>query len=207
MERKSPLLSLIPHMPLRCAAVLVFLALTSAVVESAPLTLTLANPNQTVALPSSGITTLDFTGSITLDPGYKLGSATVFSPSNSSGTDSLIAAFAPPFITFFSVSGTGSYTGSLFTVDVSTGTPPDLYAYRVPLPTPSTFQLSAFNNETQDQSNASQAFSVLVTDGDGTSVPDNGKTVLLFGFSAAVIYLFQRVIARAESCAKAGNLS
>lgn len=199
MQTKSPRFLSFSLAPF--AVVLVVLAFTSALVEAVPLTLTLDNPNQVVAPPSSGITTLDYTGTINLDPGYKLGSATVFNPFNSSGTLSLNATFAAPFLTFFTV-GTGSFSGSLFSIAVPTGTPPDLYAYRSPLFTsPSTFSLSAFNTETQDQVGASQAFSVLVTN-DGRAVPDNGKTVLLFAVSAAGLYLFGRAVGAPEHVAQ-----
>lgn len=89
-------------------------------------TVSLDDPNQMTLAPTVGTLTLDFTGVVTLSIGLVLAIPSLDNPVNDMNTFALAATLDPAFAAFLStVSGT--YTGTLFTVDVPAGTPVDLY--------------------------------------------------------------------------------
>jgi hypothetical protein len=162
-----------------------------------PVTLTLDMPNQVVTAPTSGLTTVVFSGSFSIAPGWAAASVTVDFPTNSSQTNSLISVFDPAFIAGYA--GGSSYTGNLFDVSVPAGTPPDLYAFKFASSNPSVFSVTAFQTSQANGAvsidgvspgifTGSAPFSVLVN-GPATGVPDHGSTLILMGASVAVLGL------------------
>jgi hypothetical protein len=164
-----------------------------------PVTITLDMPNQVVTAPTIGVTELIFTGSVTVQPGWHVTGESVDMPANSSQTNALSAAFDP---SFSPVDG-GTYIGNLFDVFVPTGTPQDLYAFRILSTNPSMFsvfasQLSQANGAASidggiSSFTGSAPFSVQVN-GPATGVPDQGSTLLLMGVSMAVLELGRRLV-------------
>jgi hypothetical protein len=110
------------------SAVLVSVVLAS--IAEAQISLTLDDPNQSVPAPASGITTVDFSGTVVVCPGCFMIGATLDNPFNSSHTSGLTGMLDSGFLTF-SQGGFGTYTGPLFSIAVPTGTLPDLYGFRV----------------------------------------------------------------------------
>jgi hypothetical protein len=166
-----------------------------------PVTLSLDNPNQVTAAPSSGVTTLSFSGTVTIDPNYTPFSANADAPYNSSSTLFLSGMFDPAFLAFF-FPGTsqGTYTGTIFTLDVPAGTPPDFYGYQFMTSNLSLLKLGVVVFD--DKANvvngsleffAQEAFSVTVTN--GNQVPESGGTLLLLGASVVGICCVRRSLA------------
>ena len=158
-------------------------------VEAVPITLTLDNPNQTVATPASGTLTIGFTGTVTLDPGF-LVNANLDPAGNSTFTHFLTTTLAPGFLNFLNTS-TGSYSGLLFSVAVPFGTLPDLY-----LITSgggfSYLALDGFNPQTGGDAFARESFSVLVTN--GVSVPESHPGALFLGVALAGLFAARRFL-------------
>lgn len=98
-----------------------FALLASTAPAAAQFSVTLDNPNQIIPQPSSGVVTLDFTGTITFDAGFVLSSIMVDNPLNSSQTDFLTA------LNNFSYFPPGS--GTIFSVTIPAEQLPDLYAF------------------------------------------------------------------------------
>lgn len=74
--KRTPLLALL--------AFAIFMPVAAKAITMDPVTITLDNPNQTVAAPSSGFITLDFSGTIVVDPNYSMISIGVDDPFNMS---------------------------------------------------------------------------------------------------------------------------
>lgn len=153
-----------------------------------PVQVTLDMPNQIVTAPTSGVTMVDFTGTVFVDSTYRMTSAHADAPFNSSQTNGLLTgSFSAAFLTFFS-GGNGTYTGSIFEIDVPAGTPPDLYAFQQFSSNPAMFTVQAdpvfvvANRPDSINGNVgfsdSANFSVLVS-APANGVPDSGSTLLL----------------------------
>jgi len=162
-------------------------------VEAVPITLSLDNPNAVVVQPSSGSITVNFFGTITVDPAYHLFSWGILSPYNATLTSDLGFPYPAPEFTAF-VGQSGTYTGLLFWITVTSTTPLDFYGYDY-LGNPCLFFVDAEPIAGGETTNASQAYSVLVTN--GFSVPDYGSSMALFGMSLGGLCLFQRIARRA----------
>ncbi len=167
---------------------------------SNPVTITLDNPNQTVAAPSSGFLTLGFSGTIVVDPNYTMIFAGADNPFNMSQTNSLTASFDAAFLTFFG-GGNGTYTGNIFDITVPMGTPADLYAFEELSTNPSVFSITAVplsNANSPDGGpppfTATAAFSVLVTSGSTNGVPEGGSSVVLLGLSVGGLLFARRAL-------------
>lgn len=189
--KRTPLLALL--------ALAIFSPLAAEAITVNPVTLSLDNPNQTTAAPSSGVTIVTFSGTLTIDPNYHFNAAGFDFPNNASSTESLGGAFDAAFNTFLATMGTGTYTGNIFSLNVPAGTPADLYAYRQFSNLASEVRVSAFplsNINSPDGGpptfTASAAFSVLVTNGNTNGVPEGGSTLLLLGASLAGICVVRR---------------
>ncbi|MEY2486764.1 MAG: hypothetical protein QOH39_2412 [Verrucomicrobiota bacterium] len=184
-------------------------AITEAVIID-PVQVTLDMPNQIVTAPSSGVTMVDFTGTVIVAPNYRMDLASFDEPFNNSQTNFLTGTFNAAFLTFFG-GGSGTYTGSIFEINVPAGTPPDLYAYEVMSSNPSIFTVSAFfdggvvanrpdsTNGVSDVSDTA-AFSVLVN-APVNGVPDSGSTLLMLGASVVALGFTQRMFVRAQAMA------
>jgi hypothetical protein len=182
------------------ALLLALTALIPLAVEAVPVTLSLDNPNQSVAAPSSGFISLNFSGTLVIDPNYQASSASLNQPFNSSNSNFLTGSFDSAFLTFFGTVGTGTYTGNFFNITVPAGTPPDLYAFQQFTSNPSLFGvvvsfvgdgLLAGPAGTPEQS-ASQAFSILVTN--GNQVPESGSSMAFLGLSVMGIFFARRAV-------------
>jgi hypothetical protein len=168
-------------------ALLALTIFAPAVVEA--VTINLDNPHQTVTAPSSGITILDFSGTITLAPDYHFTFLFLPPPLNQSGTNGLSLGVTPEFLAFLNTPAqpfTQTFTGSIFEVEVPAGIPADLYAFDG-FGNPSMIELEATLPGDLDLLRASDLFSVLVT-----GVPDRGSSILLLGLSLAALCCVQR---------------
>jgi hypothetical protein len=163
-----------------------------AVVEAVPITLSLDNPNQSVAHPSSGTVTLAFTGTTIIEPGFAFGGFNqAHFPFNFAGTHFLNVDFSAAFVSFFNdhtgnFTG-GTFTGTIFNTFVTPGDPPALYAFdggSSPGPAQITLTVVDANGV---PNHAIEAFSVRVT---GVGVPDRGSSILLLGLSLAAVWSF-----------------
>ena len=173
-----------------CLALLVLPSVAWAL--AVPVTVTLDMPNQALSAPTSGITNLIFTGTVSLAQGWQSGGATVENPFNNSKSSFLSANIDPAFLAW---NGFGSFTGNLFDVTVPAGTPPDFYGYGFLSNNPPNFTESAFL-ASQPQGNAPSIngnfvsamapFTVLVN-APATGVPEQGSTLLLMGASLAAL--------------------
>ena len=165
-----------------------------AVVKAVPVTLSLDNPNQTVAVPPSGTTMVDFAGTLIIAPGFHFegefpSSLVIDFPFNAAGSHSLTVTGNSAFLAFLlgPPFGTGTYTGSMFEVSVPTGTPVGLYAYHL-FPDLAEIFVRVRNDEGPLEEFVARAnFSVLVT---GVGVPDRGSSILLLGLSLAALWSF-----------------
>ena len=179
---------------LLCCALLALNIFAPAVVEAVPVTLSLDNPTQTVAVPPSGTTNVHFGGTLTIAPGFHFesefpSSLVIDLPFNASGTNHLEVGVNPSFVSFLlgPPPGTGTFTGLMFDVLVPAGTPPGLYAYHL-FPDGAEIFVRVRNDEGPLQEFVARAnFSVLVT---GTAVPDHGSSLLLLGLSLAALWSF-----------------
>lgn len=166
-----------------------------------PVIVTLDNPNQIVTAPTSGVTLVDFTGTVFVDQNWQMDFISLDFPFNSAQTNFLSGAFNSAFLTFAN-GGNGTYTGSIFDISVPTGTPPDLYAFKlnstdpplflvhaVPFEDVQTFAIDSPNGEAGFSDSA--AFSVQVN-APANGVPDRGSSVLLLGVSLAGIIALRR---------------
>lgn len=162
-----------------------------AISAQAQISLTLDMPNQSVAAPASGITTVDFSGTVVVCPGCFMIFSQLDNPSNSSLTNSLIGTLDPAFA-LFSSGGFGTYIGPLFSIDVPTGTPPDLYAFSL-LGGPSQLHVNGASAG-GSMFNPTADFSVNVT-----AVPEPSAALLLF--AAAIGVFFYRNWFRAKAVA------
>lgn len=201
-SEKSDVMKNPARLVLLVSALLTLFAFTATAV---PLTLSLSNPNQMTAAPSSGVTTLSFSGTVTIDPDYSPYSANFDFPYNSSSTNSLTGLFNSNFLTFFGPgTSNGTYTGVIFTIDVPSGTPADLYAYQFMSSNLSMLTLGVARNSggcivegcfvnggPPSTFFASQAFSVNVTN--GSQVPEGGSSVLLLAASVAGLLFVRRI--------------
>jgi len=188
-------------------ATVVFLPTGATAVPMAadPITISLNNPFQVTAAPSSGVTTLTFSGTVVVDSSWRLNFAFTDDAYNSSSTSFLHGLFDSAFQAFFFGPGNGTYTGNIFSIDVPAGTVPSLYAYQFMTSNPSLFRLQAFflkdcvgdgcftDGGPSTTFSATQAFSVLVTN--GVAVPEGGASVLLFGASVIGICFVRRSLA------------
>jgi hypothetical protein len=191
--KRTPLLALL--------ALAFLLPVAAEAVTMDPVTISLDNPNQVVAAPSGGFITLNFSGTIVVDSDYRLSFAVVDSPWNMSHTNFLSAFFDSAFVTFLS-GGNGTYTGNIFSVDVPAGTPADLYAFQElsNLASELTIQAFPFSQINSPDGGpppftASAAFSVLVTNGTPTTVPEGGSSMLLLGAAVAGLCFVRRKLA------------
>jgi hypothetical protein len=179
---------------LGCA--LLALTIFAPTIAEAELMLSLDNPDQTVAAPLSGTTIVDFTGTVTVDAGFRFnppGAIDLTPAFNISGTNFLTSSFTSAFVAFVTALSTstsgGTFTGSIFDVSVPAGTPPDLYAFSLPpLDAPAELFLRVqFDEEPNSDFFVLDFFSVRVT---GVSVPDRGSNILLLGLSLAALWSF-----------------
>ena len=181
-----------------------------AVVEAVPITLSLDNPNQSVARPSSGTVTLAFTGTVMIEPGFAFSGSDalavfVHSPFNFAGTHFLDVDLSPAFVAFAidhrDIFTGGTFTGTLFNAFVTPGDPPALYAFDGGSPGangPAQVFLRV-NFGTENQFSALEAYSVRVT---GGGVPDRGSSILLLGLGLAALCCAQRAfVSRAKRAA------
>jgi hypothetical protein len=123
------------------------LCVSNLVADSNPVTLTLDLPYRQVMVPISDSIVLTFSGTIVVAPGLERFQAGGLTPYNYEGTANLnTPRFAPSFLDFH----TGTYTGPLFTVEVSPLTLPDLYAYvgSIELGVPITFWVNVRDPDT-----------------------------------------------------------
>jgi hypothetical protein len=162
------------------------------------ISVTLDSPNQSVAAPSSGITTLTFSGTVVVDTFFSLNTPSVDNPTNSLNTFALVATLDGAFAGFAATTFGGTYTGNVFSVDVPTGTPVDLYAYFFGSGS-SQIRLNEYTAG-GNVDDASAAFSVNVTGGSsggpgGNAVPENGGTLLFSGISLSAVCLARRRLA------------
>jgi hypothetical protein len=155
------------------------------VVEAVPITLSLDNPNQTVARPSSGTTIVDFAGTVIVDPNFRFDLIDFDVPFNASGDSLNPGDWEPAFLTFFNSPDGGTYTGSIFHVTVSATNPPGLYQFNVVPQFPSELFLRVIPLEGGETVSARETISVLVT---GVGVPDRGSSILLLGLSLAALW-------------------
>jgi hypothetical protein len=183
------------------AAVFLPAAAVAVPMAADPITLSLSNPNQVTAAPSSGATTLLFAGSVVVDSGWHLQQASFDVPFNASGNSLTGVAFTADFVSFLFGGGTGTYIGNIFSVDVLAGTLADFYGYRFGGLNLSELALTAvfdkgcigdgcFTDGGSTAFTANQAFSVLVTN--GVAVPESGASVLLLGASLAGLFCVKR---------------
>jgi hypothetical protein len=205
MFRKKGVMKKPPSLALLICALISLGAISaSAVPMTDPVTFSLSNPNQVTAAPSSEFTTLTFSGTVVVDPNWRITGASPDIPYNSQGQARLTFIMITPAFTSFLSGGIGTYTGDIFTIDVLEGTLPDLYAFEFMSSNPSVFRLFAsFEPACATEGclvkggpstfTASQAFSVLVTN--GSAVPEGGASILLLGASVAGLCLVRRDLA------------
>lgn len=159
------------------------------------ISITLDNPNQTVAAPASGFTTLTFSGTVTLDPAFAALEPFIDNPFNASQTNFLVATVDSTFSAAITTGLGTSYTGTLFTVSVPTGTLADLYAFNF-VDNPSVLTVLEYTAG-GSTGEATAPFSVLVTGGNpnpgGNGVPESGSGVLLLGLSVTGLLFVRRV--------------
>lgn len=153
----------------------------------------LDNANQTVVAPTSGSTTVTFSGTVTIDQFFSASGAFVDDPTNSMHTSSLLASLDSAFATFAS-GGMGTYTGTLFSVQVPALTSPDLYGFSFS----GSAKVEIFTFTAAQAGETGMAvFSVDVKAPNGgpgpNPVPDHDVTLLLLGVSAIVLYFARRV--------------
>jgi hypothetical protein len=151
-------------------------------------------PNQSVAAPSSGITMVAFSGTVTLEPGWFQNTSSVGVPENSSHTAFLVPSFDSAFLGW---NGFGTYSGAIFDIAVPQGAPLGLYSLNIDgspvlLTLAATFVGGKFVNGGPPAAFASQAFSVLVTN--GNTVPESGSSMLLLGASVAGLCCLRRFL-------------
>lgn len=142
------------------------------------LTITLDNPLQTVSSPDNGTTTVDFTGTVRFDS-LLFAVVLLDNPSNTANTLSLQATLNSAFSSAAQFGA--NYTGSLFSVAVPIGTPPDLYGFEAEL------KITEFSLGGATASESAH-FSVDVTPG-SSSVPEDGPTILLLALALATLYI------------------
>jgi PEP-CTERM motif len=162
----------------RIAVLLALAAALIAPVTSQAIMVTIDNPNQTVLRPTVGTTTVTFTGTIGITPGYELISASVTSLWNASG-DLIIGVF--PDVEF----GVG---GVLFTVLVGS-TDSGLYAYDISLVNPARFNFAECPIPGGFCNNAGGTYSINVVD--TLPVPEP-TTLSLFGVAMLVGFAVRR---------------
>ena len=158
----------------RIRILLVLAAALIAPVTSQALIVTIDNPNQTVLRPTSGTTTVTFTGTIGITEGYELIAGSATSLWNASGD--LIAGVFPD-LEF----GAG---GVLFTVLVDS-TDTGLYAYNISLVNPALYSFAECPIGGGLCNNAGGTYSINVVD--SLAVPEP-TTLALFG--AAMLFGF-----------------
>jgi hypothetical protein len=168
-----------------------------ALVEAVPITLSLDNPNQSVAHPSSGTVTLSLTGTIIIEPGFAFnppGDVVVTAPFNFLGTHHLGGALTGAFVAFVNdhrgIFTGGTFTGTILNSFVTPGDPPDLYAFTGGGPgfnQPADVFLRVADENNQNETVAREAFSIQVT---GVGVPDRGSSILLLSLSLAALWSF-----------------
>ena len=186
-----------------CALISLGATSASAVPMTDPVTFSLSNPNQVTATPppSTDFITLTFSGTVVVDPNWRITGASPDIAYNSTGQARLTFIMITPAFTSFLSGGTGTYTGDIFSIDVLHGTLPDLYAFEFMSSNPSVFRLFAsfepacategcFVKGGPSTFTASQAFSVLVTN--GSAVPEGGASVFLLGASVAGLVFARR---------------
>jgi hypothetical protein len=175
-------------------------------VQFDPVMVTLDMPNQVVTAPTSGVTLVDFTGTVFVDSNYSIDFASLDFPFNSSSSNGLIGSFNAAFLTFAS-GGNGTYNGSLFDISVPAGTPPDLYAFQQATSNPALFTVHALpfaqafgiDSPTGEVgASDSAAFSVLVN-APANGVPDGGSSVLLLGVGFAALAFTQRTFGKLKA--------
>ena len=146
--------------------------------DAKALTITLDSPLQFVSTPDSGTTTVDFTGTVQFDS-LLFAAVLLDNPANPANTLSLQATLNSAFASAAEFGA--NYTGSLFSVAVPTGTPPDFYGFEAEL-TIMEFSLGG------GTASGSAHFSVDVTPG-SRSVPEDGQTILLLALALATLYV------------------
>jgi hypothetical protein len=156
------------------AAVALAIPLAVAGRAEADISLTIDNPNITVAVPSSGTSIYTFSGSISVSPTEKI---TGFGD-GSFGVLQFVTA--PGFFTYFNSATTGeSYTGDLFTITIRPSTPLGLYDG----------QGSYFLVDASDGSSSTELYSVDVV----AAVPEPSTIwVAAGGISAGIAYGWTR---------------
>lgn len=163
-----------------------------AISAQAQISLTLDDANQSVPVPASGVTTVDFSGTVVVCPGCFMIFSQLDNPYNNTDTASLMGSLDAAFATFSS-GGSGTYTGPLFSIDVPMGTAPDLYAFAL-VGGPSELHLfGASAGGSMFEPTAD--FSVQVT-----AVPEPSVELLLF--AAAIGAFFYRIWIRPKAVAR-----
>jgi hypothetical protein len=195
------------------SALLALSIFAPAVVEAVPITLSLDNPSQSVVRPSSGTVTLNFTGTVMIEPGFAfhgIQDVILDFPFNASGSHFLDRVFGDAFLPFVQdhQASTGNFTGgtfigTLFTINVTPEDPLGLYAFvgGGPPNLPSEVFLRVADENNENMTVAREAFSVLVT-----GVPDRGSSILLLGLSLAALYSVQRAFVSRAKGVRAGRL-
>jgi hypothetical protein len=171
--------------------VLALAAIVGSTVQAVPITLSFDNANQSVAAPSNGSTIVTISGTIVIDPAYHIVGTAYFSPTNFAHTLSLTINTTIAF-NLWDAAGVGTYTGAIFEITVAAGTPPDFYGYEINANNLATLGIGVQPIVGGASAGASQAYSVTVTNGNGNTVPENGRTVLLLGVSVAGMVFARR---------------
>ena len=163
-----------------------------------PITFTLDNPNQTVMAPSSGFINVDFTGTVTLAPGFNLTTGSIDMAYEATLTKHLDGLFTNAFAIFLN-GGTGTFSGAIFNVTVPAGTSIDLYSFNSSGLSSMVTLFGSFKGGSRTLGeggiSASQAFSVKVI---GGTVPEGGSSLLLLGLSFAMLFAGRRIFALRE---------
>src|SRR5262245_22723600 len=154
--------------------ILLVLSLHSAPSAQAAIILTLDNPDQTIAAPTSGVTDLIFTGTLSIPAGFSWDTIGVLFPHQATG-ELLFASLRQPPADYDAANNGGTLTGELFRIHVPAGATPGLYNLDSTLAAPSTFHVHALGAN-ENQENASAPYSVRVTS--PAAVPEPGTLAL-----------------------------
>ena len=198
MQRTTPFSRFLSRIALLGSALLALILFAPAAVEAVPISavpisFTLDNANQTVTSPTSGFTTVNFSGTVIIDSNYHLTDGSIDMAYEATLTKHLGGLFTNAFAIFLN-GGTGTFSGAIFNVTVPAGTSIALYSFNSSGLASMVNLFVAFDGKTGSGGpplSASQAYSVKVIG--GNPVPDRGSSALLLGLSLAAIYFSQRV--------------
>jgi hypothetical protein len=147
-----------------------------------------------------------------IEPGFAFNppsAALISFPFNASGSHFLDTVGNDAFDAFVTdhtgIFTGGTFTGTLFNINVTPGDPLGLYAFvgGGPPNLPSEVFLRVADENNQNETVAREAFSVRVT---GVGVPDRGSSILLLGLSLAALCSVQRAFLSRAKGVHAGRL-